>query len=114
MVPFGAGSTAVTAAHFTPGGSCPQSLAVRYGCGRSFRGAADVPPALDCAAAAAPMTQITTTIQYFIDVSAPTSRPRVKTRPYVQQSKHVVRQTLRSVGSSDPMTRSFHRAAALS
>ena len=35
---------AVTAAHFTPGGSCPQSRAVRYGCGRSFRGAPDEVP----------------------------------------------------------------------
>src|SRR5262245_54382699 len=48
MVPSGAGSTAVTAAHFTPGGSWPQSRMVRYGCGRSFRGA----PAPACAATA--------------------------------------------------------------
>ena len=39
MLPSGEASTAVTAAHFTPGGSSPQSRVVRYGCGRSFRGA---------------------------------------------------------------------------
>src|SRR5262249_34261833 len=35
--PSGDGSTAVTAAHFTPAGSSPQSRVVRYGCGRSLR-----------------------------------------------------------------------------
>src|SRR6185436_20716379 len=40
MVPSGADSTAVTAAHLTPAGNSPQSRVVRYGCGRSLRGAA--------------------------------------------------------------------------
>ena len=38
MVPSGAGSIAVTAAHFTPGGNSPQVRVVVYGCGRSLRG----------------------------------------------------------------------------
>src|SRR5438270_3537242 len=52
MLPSGAASTAVTAAHFAvPAGSCPQSRVVRYGCGRSLRGAA----LRDCASAEAAM-----------------------------------------------------------
>src|SRR2546430_955866 len=50
MLPSRATSTAVTAAHLAvPGGSWPQSRVVRYGCGRSLRGAAS----LDCADALA-------------------------------------------------------------
>src|SRR5579862_6021672 len=46
MLPSGLGSTAVTAGHFMPAGSSPQSRTVRYGVGRSFTGAFGSPMVL--------------------------------------------------------------------
>src|SRR5438477_4279173 len=64
MLPSRATSTAVTAAHLAvPGGSCPQSRVVRYGCGRSLRGAA----VFDCPAAIAPRPETTSLKRNSVD-----------------------------------------------